>query len=131
MATSGAASDEVGSSRMRTRGLMIERLGDLDDLPAAEGQSADRHVQRFTQAELPPISSTAAAEAPIVDDPAPAGVGAEADVFRDGKMGREAQLLLHHGDAEPMSFARRQRRDRHARRPGSLRCRASACPTAG
>ena len=42
VAVSWADSEEVGSSRMRTRGSAVERLGDLDHLPAAERQLADR-----------------------------------------------------------------------------------------
>jgi hypothetical protein len=98
---------------MRTR-LDVKRLGDLDDLPAAEGQSPDRRVRRFDQVELLADVLDCARQASVVDEPAPARVGAEADVLRNREMGRETQLLLHHGDAQPMRLARRQRCDRAA-----------------
>ena len=50
-------------------------------------------------------------QAPIVDNSATARIGAEADVFRNGKMRREAQLLLHHGDAERMRLLWREGSD--------------------
>ncbi len=88
--------------------LDIERLGDLDDLASAEGQSPDGHVQRFDQPELLADLRDRARQASVVDEPALARIRAEADVFGDGKMRREAQLLLHDGDPKLMRLMRRQ-----------------------
>ena len=80
--------------------LAEERLGDLDHLPAAERQIARPAVaavrSRPTCADLRDCGRQAA----VVDEAAAPRIGAEADVLGDREMGGEAQLLLHHGDAE-------------------------------
>jgi hypothetical protein len=91
--------------------LDVERLGDLDDLPPAEGQSPDRRIRRFDQLELVGYLCNRSRQAPVIDYSAPARVSPEAHVFRNGQMGRETQLLLHHSDARLMSFVWRQRCD--------------------
>ncbi len=130
MATSGAARRRRLVQDKDAR-LDEERLRDLDDLATAEGQSPDWRIERFDQSDLAADLFGCGCEAPIVDQPAPATVCAEADILRDGKMRREAQLLLNDSDAETVRVARRQRSDGLAVDQKLVRCRASACPTAG
>ena len=71
---------------MSTRGLMEQRLGDLDDLPPAERQSPDRRDPAARRAdELRRSPRPAARGAGSRRGRAPR-ISAEADVFRDRKM---------------------------------------------
>ncbi len=81
-----------------------QSLGDLDDLPSAERQLADRSVQGLLKPELGADGLNGSRQTVKVDQPAAAIVGAKADVLGDGEMSGETQLLLHDGHAPAMGF---------------------------
>ena len=124
VATSGAASDDVGSSRMRTRGLMNKALAISTICRPAERQLIDRSIGGFDQSELLADLFDRGRETAVVDQPTAAIVGAEADILGDREMRSETQLLLHDGDAAadgPRAASAPRSADH---RCGSPRCRA-------
>ena len=111
--------ERVGLVRRERRGrlvedeharLAVERLGDLDHLPPAERQVADRHRQRLVEADQLAHRVGAGGEGAVVDEAEAAGIGAEADVLGDRQLAGQAQFLLDDGDPGAARLGRRQLR---------------------
>ncbi|EGE60673.1 hypothetical protein RHECNPAF_1360050 [Rhizobium etli CNPAF512] len=92
--------------------LAEQRLGDLDHLTAAKRQIGDRHVERFGEPDHIADLSHAVMQRCVVDQAEPARKGAGSNVFGNRQAGRQAQLLLNHGDAGRARCRRAEARDR-------------------
>jgi hypothetical protein len=91
-----------------------QRLGDLHQLAAPERQLLHRPVESDVETDPCADGMSLGGEPAIVDEAATDRDRPQRHVLGDREMRRQAELLLHHGDAVPARFGRGQRRVRPA-----------------
>ena len=124
--------------RRQRRGRLVEdqhprfakqRLGDLDHLPSAERQVADRPGEVVVEPDHVADRPGPLRQRAIVDQAEAAGIGAEPDILGDRERGGEAEFLLDDRDAGLPRLGRRQRCDTACRRFRWFPCRRATPPT--
>ena len=80
-------------------GAAAERLGDFHHLPLADRQVRELQVRVDVLAEAAQLGGGLRVQLRAVDEAAAGGQVAEVDVFRDGHLGDEVQLLVDDRDA--------------------------------
>ena len=89
----------MGSSRMSTRGLAVERLGDLHELAVAHAERADGLVRADGPPERGQQLLGRGALRRVVDPPAADDLVAEEDVVRHREVRHQAEVLVDDGAA--------------------------------
>lgn len=90
----------MGSSRISTRGVEPDRLGDLDQLLLAGAQGPDDRVRVELDVHDAHVLEGFLAALLPVDHRLLPGEVLDADVFGDGEVQKQAQFLMHRGDRQ-------------------------------
>ena len=106
--TSGGESAEVGSSRMMMRAPENSTRAISINCCRPIGRSPSRDMRIDVDAEPGELLARLARHAPPLHEAEPIGrLRAEKHVLGHGQIGRDAELLMHHGDAGRARVARR------------------------
>ena len=90
-----------------------ERAGDLDELLRRDAELSGGHIERDVgPAELRERLRRDTARLGVTQDTTARGFGAEHDVFDDGEMRRDRELLIHHHDTRATRVGGIARRER-------------------
>src|SRR5687768_12804034 len=92
----------------------VECLGNLYHLPASQGELPDGSFQPFGQSDPIADGLSPARQFGIIDEPGPPRIGTQPDIFGDGEVARQTQLLLHYGYPSSPGLRGREVRDRVA-----------------
>ena len=128
IATSGAASEDVGSSKMRTRGLMNKALAISTIWRRPRGSWPTGVSGNSIKSELAADLGDRGRQAPVVDRPRRGDRKRRGRYFPRSKDGERDSAPAARRRRRAVRLARRQRRDRRAHLRGSLRCRAVSVP---
>ncbi len=106
--TSGGERAEVGSSRMMMRAPGEQHAGDLDQLLQPDREVAEPRHRIDVDAEAGELLAGLARHAPPLHEAEPVGrLVAQEHVLGHRQVGRDAELLMHHGDAGRVRVAHR------------------------